>query len=396
MFDDNNIDKMMKSILENAQEEVPAHIWKGVSAGLDKAAKSKTVVIWWRRAAIGAAAAAVIVAGLLFTRSGADQITESIDPQNGDFIAVVEKSSYDDTTSTNGLTPPENILMAEVKTPEAVKPALYNKPSNIIQAQEDIISDITEEKEPEEVVKEKVEKTRKEPQTALPVQDFDFAEETARKRNTSIILSGITGTNSIHNGARANLMKRPTPVSGPAKTGITETSTNTTYGIPVSAGIGVKFDLNDRWSLGVGVNYSYLSRKFYGTYTKADDNGMEISSTSSDIKNSQHFVGIPVNAYCNLISNKHISLYAYAGGTVEKCVSDKYDVLSTNIVHTEKPKGVQMSANLGIGAEFKLGQHLGLYVDPSLRYYFDCGQPKSIRTAQPLMLGFEMGLRVNL
>ena len=396
MFDDNNIDKMMKSILENAQEEVPAHVWEGVSAGLDKAAKSKTVVIWWRRAAIGAAAAAVIVAGLLFTKGGADQVTESIDPQNGDFIAVVEKSSYDDTTSTNGLTPPENILMAEVKTPEAVKPASYNKPSNIIQAQEDIISDITEEKEPEEVVKEKVEKTRKELQTALPVQDFDFAEETPRKRNTSIILSGITGTNSIHNGARANLMKRPTPVSGPAKTGITETSTNTTYGIPVSAGIGVKFDLNDRWSLGVGVNYSYLSRKFYGTYTKADDNGMEISSTSSDIKNSQHFVGIPVNAYCNLISNKHISLYAYAGGTVEKCISDKYDVLSTNIVHTEKPKGVQMSANLGIGAEFKLGQHLGLYVDPSLRYYFDCGQPKSIRTAQPLMLGFEMGLRVNL
>jgi hypothetical protein len=396
MFDDNNIDKMMKSILENAQEEVPAHVWEGVSAGLDKAAKSKTVVIWWRRAAIGAAAAAVIVAGLLFTRSGADQVTESIDPQNGDFIAVVEKSSYDDTTSTNGLTPPENILMAEVKTPKAIKPASYNKPSNIIQAQEDIISDITEEKEPEEVVKEKVEKKRKELQTALHVQDFDFAEETAKKRNTSIILSGITGTNSIHNGARANLMKRPTPVSGPAKTGITETSTNTTYGIPVSAGIGVKFDLNDRWSLGVGVNYSYLSRKFYGTYTKADENGMEISSTSSDIKNSQHFVGIPVNAYCNLISNKHISLYAYAGGTVEKCVSDKYDVLSTNIVHTEKTKGVQMSANLGIGAEFKLGQHLGLYVDPSLRYYFDCGQPKSIRTAQPLMLGFEMGLRVNL
>jgi RNA polymerase sigma-70 factor (ECF subfamily) len=57
---------------------------------------------------------------------------------------------------------------------------------------------------------------------------------------------------------------------------------------------------------------------------------------------------------------------------------------------------VQLSANLGIGAEFKLGQHLGLYVDPSLRYYFDNGQPKSIRTSQPLMLGFEMGLRVNL
>lgn len=418
MFDDNNIDKMMKSILENAQEEVPAHVWEGVSAGLDKAAKSKTVVIWWRRAAIGAAAAAVIVAGLLFTRSGADQVTESIDPQNGDFIAVIEKDSHADSASVEGVTPPEDVLMAEVKVPKGITPSVQHRPASVIQAQEDIsatYADITEKLQSVEKPEEKpAERNTAENMTEEeitdklqgqlidPVMDFKEAEhyfeepEPVRKPKASLVLSGITGTNSIHNGARANLMKRPTPVSGPAKTGITETSTNTTYGIPVSAGIGVKFDLNDRWSLGVGVNYSYLSRKFYGTYTKADDNGMEISSTSSDIKNSQHFVGIPVNAYCNLISNKHISLYAYAGGTVEKCVSDKYDVLSTNIVHTEKPKGVQMSANLGIGAEFKLGQHLGLYVDPSLRYYFDCGQPKSIRTAQPLMLGFEMGLRVNL
>ena len=195
---------------------------------------------------------------------------------------------------------------------------------------------------------------------------------------------------------RANLMKRPSLNSGPATTGVTETSTNTTYGIPVSVGAGVKFDLNERWALGVGVNYSYLSRKFYGTYTKADENGVEINSTASDIRNSQHFVGIPVNAYCNIVNNKHVNLYAYAGGTVEKCVSDKYEVLSTSIVHTEKPEGVQLSANIGLGVEFRLGQHLGLYVDPSLRYYFDNGQPKSIRTAQPLMLGFEMGLRVNL
>ena len=62
----------------------------------------------------------------------------------------------------------------------------------------------------------------------------------------------------------------------------------------------------------------------------------------------------------------------------------------------EKVKGVQLSANAGIGVEFALGRHVGLYIDPSLRYYFDNGQPKSIRTAQPLMFGFETGLRVNL
>lgn len=403
----------MKSILENAQEEVPAHVWEGVSAGLDKAAKRKAVVIWWRRAAIGAAAAAVIVAGLMFTRSGEEQMSQGIDPQNGDFIAVVEKTPEADTTETHGVTPPEKVLMAEAEVPMTV-PSTYHRPSSVIQAQEVISTDPVKEEvqnETDEAVAadapknglQKPESKTDAVKTEQYIWTDDILDELqgavmdpSLKPRASLTLSGITGTNSIQNGARANLMKRPTPVSGPARTGITETSTNTTYGIPVSAGAGVKFDFNNRWSLGVGVNYSYLSRKFYGTYTKADENGVEISSTSSDIKNSQHFVGIPVNAYCNIINNKHVNLYAYAGGTVEKCVSDKYEVLSTSIVHTEKPKGVQLSANAGIGVEFMLGQHLGLYVDPSLRYYFDCGQPKSIRTAQPLMLGFEMGLRVRL
>ena len=91
-----------------------------------------------------------------------------------------------------------------------------------------------------------------------------------------------------------------------------------------------------------------------------------------------------------------MNLYAYAGGTVEKCVADNYNVLSTSIRHTERVPGIQLSANAGIGVEFMLGKHLGLYIDPSVRYYFDCDQPKSIRTVQPLMLGFEMGFRARL
>ena len=46
--------------------------------------------------------------------------------------------------------------------------------------------------------------------------------------------------------------------------------------------------------------------------------------------------------------------------------------------------------------KFLVGNFLGIYIDPSLRYYFDNNQPKSIRTAQPLMFGFEMGLRARL
>jgi opacity protein-like surface antigen len=209
-------------------------------------------------------------------------------------------------------------------------------------------------------------------------------------------LSGITGTNSSSQKKGVGMMKRPAITKAPTRTSVKQTSTETTYGIPLSFGAGVKFDFTPRWSLGVGLNYTLLTSKFYGNYTKVGEDGAIEASHQSNIRNSQHYLGIPVNAYYNIINQERLNFYAYAGGTVEKCIADRYQVLSTSIVHNEKAKGVQLSANIGIGVEFMLGNHLGLYIDPSLRYYFNCRQPKSIRTAQPLMLGFEMGLRVKI
>ena len=182
----------------------------------------------------------------------------------------------------------------------------------------------------------------------------------------------------------------------PTKTGIEEKESQTKYSIPVAVGAGVRIELSPRWSIGAGLNYTNLTRTFKGTYTHVDEDGKIDNTITSDIKNSQHYIGLPVNAYFNIISSKHVNFYASAGGTVEKCVYDKYLILTDNITHKESVKGVQLSAGLGIGAEFMLGQHLGLYIDPSLRYYFDCNQPKSIRTAQPLMFGVEAGFRFKL
>ena len=411
---ENNIDKLMKSMLENAQEEVPAHIWDGVSAGLDKAAR-RPAIIWWRRAAVGVAAAAAVAVGFVFGGKSV-QTAEPVE----DMIAVVETTPVSDSEGRSAMdrqTPPEQVLMADAVIPHmpksAFRPSSVMDAMNSIEAEEMPQNDSNETSEAvvaseekscsaEAEVSEKAEVSVKaeeikvEPHATLQ-DDIDWGEDDAvrRKARTSLVLSGVTGTNSIQNGAKANILKRPSLSTSPTQTGITETSTNTTYGIPVSVGAGVKIDFNDKWALGVGANYSLLTRKFYGTYSKFD-NGQEVSSTSSDIRNLQHFVGIPVNAYYNILNNKQINLYAYAGGSVEKCVTDKYEVLSTNIIHTEKPSGVQLSANVGIGVEFMLGKHVGLYADPSLRYYFDNGQPKSIRTSQPLMLGLDLGLRIKL
>ena len=146
----------------------------------------------------------------------------------------------------------------------------------------------------------------------------------------------------------------------------------------------------------MGLNYTLLSSRFNGKYTKVED-GIASLPVSAKVRNSQHYIGIPINAYYDIVNKDFINLYAYAGGTAEKCILNRYEVQTSPVIyHTETAGGVQLSANAGIGVEFMLGQFAGLYIDPSLRYYFNCKQPKSIRTAQPLMLGFEMGLRFRL
>lgn len=398
MFDENNInefDLMMKSILDEGREEVPASVWEGVSAGLDKAARHKTVVLWWKRTAVGVAAAAAIAAGVIFSHHAPEQ---TLMPAAGDsgMIAVVEPAQEPASEEMESIA--EEVIMVPDLVAEVRKASKPTEERATKTAEETVIKTAGEAVKaaahtPEATESEGV----TEPEETKEYFPEDWGEDVQEKKGgVSIVLSGIASTNNEQSQNRIGPMKAPSVNPAPKKTGITETSTKSSYGIPVSFGAGVKIDFNERWSLGVGANYSLLARKFYGKYTKVNEDGGIESSTSSDISNTQHFVGIPVNAYYNIVNKDRINLYAYAGGTVEKCVSDNYHVLNTSIFHKENVPGVQLSANAGIGVEFMMGDHLGLYIDPSLRYYFDCGQPKSIRTVQPLMFGFEMGFRFRL
>ena len=400
MFDENN-DIDFRSILEGAEEEVPASVWEGVSAGLDKAARGKVVALWFRRAGIATVAAAAIAGMLLVLPedNGADIVPGA---EDSNMIAVVENDPVipADTAET---AVPEMIYVAKAEPvkfkAEAAEQAVQTETPAVDAG---IPADTAEEPDGTEDYhtsgQERKSDNNTGAETAAEWKDewAEVEEPVRKKKNASFILSGLTGTNAAQNETVKDIFKRPDPNPGPATTGVTQTSTNSAYGIPVSFGAGVRIGLSSKWSIGAGVNYSMLSRKFYGTYTKVGAGGTIENSTSSDIRNTQHYIGIPVNAYYDIVDSRNVNFYAYAGGTVEKCISDKYSVLNTSIIHKEKVDGLQWSANVGIGVGFKLSKHLGLYIDPSLRYYFDNGQPHSIRSAQPLMLGFEVGLKLYL
>ena len=63
------------------------------------------------------------------------------------------------------------------------------------------------------------------------------------------------------------------------------------YSVPVSVGISAKIRLSERFDLGIGVNYTVMSRKLAGEF-----NG----NYYSDIRNIQQYVGIPLSIYFNI------------------------------------------------------------------------------------------------
>ncbi len=394
----NDFDLMMKSILDEAQEAVPERVWEGVSAGLDKAAHRKTVVLRWRRAAIGAAAAAAVVAGVFLSYDNGHELVPK--STGGEMIAVVEQEAVENESETlmasADLKSDETAAAEKAHTPEIIEETIIPESApEAVEVTEIIENETVENESP---VSENIITNEEEPAS----EEKEYfpenwgEEEKSKRRRISFVVSGIAGTNNALSQNRVSPMMRPQATPAPKKSGIEETSVKSSYGIPLSFGAGVKIGLSPRWSIGTGLHYTFLSRQFYGKYTNVSPEGAIEGMTSSDIVNRQHYIGIPVNVFYDIISNDKISFYAYAGGAVEKCVLDSYSLLETSISHKEKVGGVQLSADSGIGVEFMLGRHLGLYIDPSVRYYFKNDQPKSIRTVQPLMLGFELGLRARL
>ena len=391
MFEDNKYkesDLMMRSILEDGVEEVPAGVWDAVAEGLDKASRKKTVVLMWRRTAVGFGVAAALAVGLVLNHGDNDIVK----PVQDDMIAVVEpvqtemSSTEDDAFATD-------VMMAEVREkplPKTIRkqpaiPVDMKEITSVQEMTETAPAAAEDETSPVEVTSDGGQIRQKEDDSQKEQEDLTYRfneeyepseweeEKERRKVGTSLVISGIAGTNGTQaKPGGQGMLKQPSISSAPPKTGIKETSTRSTYGIPVSFGAGVKIDFTDRWSLGVGLNYTLLTRRFYGSYTEVNEQGSIVINTQTDIRNTQSYVGIPVNAFYNIVDTRHLNFYTYAGGAVERCVSDKYQLLGKDITHSEKAKGVQLSVNLGIGVEFLIGDYLGLYIDPSLeRFSFD-------------------------
>ena len=212
----------------------------------------------------------------------------------------------------------------------------------------------------------------------------DSRKSSSGNKGISLLVKGGSAGNNAASGKVA--MGAP---GAYLQRGIVETS-KSSFGVPVIAGIGVRLHLNETLSIGTGIDYSLLTRSFEGRYTEG------LTSQAGDFNHTLQYIGIPVDFFVNLVRKSDITLYSVVGAEAEKAVSNKYRLLGSDIVVDGSTNGLQWSVGAGLGIEFSTGNRTGIFAEPSVKYYFNCDQPKSLRTDKPFQMVFRAGIRFNL
>jgi len=158
--------------------------------------------------------------------------------------------------------------------------------------------------------------------------------------------------------------------------------------------IGVSFgkNLSNRFGLTAGLRYSYLKSNFEQT------SKYKTETTLQKI----HYVGIPLGLKYSIYTTNHFVLYTNAGVALDIPVSNRS--ISTiidangrqNTSNNVLDPSLQWSIFSGIGLQYNLTPHIGLYMEPQLNYYFNNGDHISNTFKdKPLNVEFPLGIRIT-
>lgn len=351
----------------SVKESIPAH-----HTGLDKAAPSRPAVLMARVREVPAVpddkeeyeTAAVPAA------STGDTVATASTLYNKELMASVSPESSSLATDT-----PKN------KAPEADKPVAKEKPENWY----DSLSD----------------KDR----TELAENTFSNRSSGNRWSVSLTAMNGLPsvggniggggGMVSMMSDAPANLhpfgnslsdeyilMNRPM-VSD--KQATFRTSSSVKHKIPVSYGTVVRYNLTERWGLESGLSYTMLSSSFSN---EGGENG-------SSYEQNLHYLEVPLRVSYTFVNQRWFSLYAVGGGAVAKCIYAKVDE-SEGQDYSLGEKPWQWSVSSAVGAQLNIVEHVGIYLEPGVGYYFnDNSSLRTVYKDHPWVFKLNFGFRLS-
>lgn len=162
--------------------------------------------------------------------------------------------------------------------------------------------------------------------------------------------------------------------------------------LPFTLQLTLSRQLTSRLSIETGLSYTQMKSTIV------------TGSAMAHIREQQRlrYLGIPLRFGWQWYSKAHLSLYSSAGGMLELPIRSMLNVehVANDIVTFNKETTLdvpcQWSISLGLGIQYDLTPHFGIYMEPGLQYFFDDGSNlKSYRTEHPLSITLPFGLRFH-
>ena len=381
-----DFDISVRNILEGAEVPVSGKVWKGVAASL---APRTFALPFWAYALSGVAAAAAIALCVFLFRPGGAEIMYKEEGAIAMAPAVV----------------PEDMVEATVAVPIArqiEKSSLASRPVAQARIGQDAPAEALEGNtivESPAIVKEVPAPVKAvTPSASVTDDNAAFNRLAFQETHSRRPVKGVYASADIQNNSRGAFsrpgMFAPRAPQVPSGEGIYNAFPEVAFGLPFAVGVGGTYNLSERWSFGAGIRYTRLTRTFVGDFYDAD----EFPYLQTDIDNYQHWIGVPFNMYFNVLSSKYWHFHTFIGGTAEFLLDNDFLVhASPKDIHYHQSNGYppQFSMGAGVGIEFMIMDNVGMYFDPSLRYYFGTQkQPRSIRTVEPFRMDIEAGFRM--
>lgn len=169
-----------------------------------------------------------------------------------------------------------------------------------------------------------------------------------------------------------------------------ETKTEIEYDVPLTYAAMFRYHFNNHWAIDAGIQFSHL-----GASRHSGSNNSYYSSTQKLV-----LIGIPVGASFTFVDSRFFTMYALAGGSVDKCVTGNIKRFAqsgrkhANTGKRDLPEHPwQFSINAGLGLQFNATDHIGIFAEPKATRFFDTAKELNIRkhsTEFQLLVGLRL------
>lgn len=404
-------DKKIKELVQGFEEPADGALWSSIGSGLARIRRIKFI----KRISAYAVSAAAVVVGIWLFVNPLDRDELGASPSD---LAVAEKEFVAEEVDIVTVVPVAQEHLADnlhsVKSSGVLSDVVKESSELLEESDEESVAayDVEEQSQVQVVMDDvkssesvleaesvaQVDVLESEEVSSEELYGYEeyLLEEDYSRKGGSFSLSAGGNMSTVDNESSMVFFPGPSFNVGGGQ-GVVENHSITptappNHYFPISAGLNLTYSfLNDKMAVGLGLNYSYLYSKYEALVDRRYD---------ANVKQSVHYIGVPLNLYYNIVGNEYITFYASLGGMMERALKIDYDVTTLSGEKMDRyitPKGFQWSVNVGVGFEYRFVKFMGIYVDPRLTYYFqEKSQPFTVRSEQPLQFNLEIGFRFHL